>query len=161
MPSFSFPVNHRSVINGCLFVSFFPISIHCQKTDWEVAIKSINKKNLSKSQILLGKEIKILKVSCHLRLCYRVSSCSNCPDQRFEKLSCWGLLHMISDFFSLGTAAREHRGALWCPGRHTSHFDLFRCSFTFLYSCVHLHNGGCQVSQCLSFVLKAASPLWL
>lgn len=35
---------------------------HLQKTDWEVAIKSINKKNLSKSQILLGKEIKILKV---------------------------------------------------------------------------------------------------
>ena len=38
--------------------SVFPF----QKTDWEVAIKSINKKNLSKSQILLGKEIKILKV---------------------------------------------------------------------------------------------------
>lgn len=37
-----------------------------QKTDWEVAIKSINKKNLSKSQILLGKEIKILKVSMTL-----------------------------------------------------------------------------------------------
>lgn len=37
-----------------------------QKTDWEVAIKSINKKNLSKSQILLGKEIKILKVSMPL-----------------------------------------------------------------------------------------------
>uniref|UniRef100_A0A3Q3RLN9 non-specific serine/threonine protein kinase n=1 Tax=Mastacembelus armatus TaxID=205130 RepID=A0A3Q3RLN9_9TELE len=35
---------------------------HRKKTDWEVAIKSINKKNLSKSQILLGKEIKILKV---------------------------------------------------------------------------------------------------
>uniref|UniRef100_A0A8B9K6I9 non-specific serine/threonine protein kinase n=1 Tax=Astyanax mexicanus TaxID=7994 RepID=A0A8B9K6I9_ASTMX len=35
---------------------------HKKKTDWEVAIKSINKKNLSKSQILLGKEIKILKV---------------------------------------------------------------------------------------------------
>uniref|UniRef100_A0A4W4HU13 non-specific serine/threonine protein kinase n=1 Tax=Electrophorus electricus TaxID=8005 RepID=A0A4W4HU13_ELEEL len=34
---------------------------HKKKTDWEVAIKSINKKNLSKSQILLGKEIKILK----------------------------------------------------------------------------------------------------
>uniref|UniRef100_A0A4W5R3L2 non-specific serine/threonine protein kinase n=1 Tax=Hucho hucho TaxID=62062 RepID=A0A4W5R3L2_9TELE len=33
------------------------------KTDWEVAVKSITKKNLSKSQILLGKEIKILKVS--------------------------------------------------------------------------------------------------
>uniref|UniRef100_A0A4W5RXA4 non-specific serine/threonine protein kinase n=1 Tax=Hucho hucho TaxID=62062 RepID=A0A4W5RXA4_9TELE len=36
---------------------------HRKKTDWEVAVKSINKKNLSKSQILLGKEIKILKVS--------------------------------------------------------------------------------------------------
>uniref|UniRef100_A0A670KIF2 non-specific serine/threonine protein kinase n=1 Tax=Podarcis muralis TaxID=64176 RepID=A0A670KIF2_PODMU len=35
---------------------------HRKKTDWEVAIKSINKKNLSKSQLLLGKEIKILKV---------------------------------------------------------------------------------------------------
>lgn len=31
-----------------------------------MAIKSINKKNLSKSQILLGKEIKILKVSLNL-----------------------------------------------------------------------------------------------
>ncbi|XP_075848370.1 serine/threonine-protein kinase ULK2 isoform X4 [Microtus pennsylvanicus] len=38
---------------------------HRQKTDWEVAIKSINKKNLSKSQILLGKEIKILKELQH------------------------------------------------------------------------------------------------
>uniref|UniRef100_A0A8C3WPX2 non-specific serine/threonine protein kinase n=1 Tax=Catagonus wagneri TaxID=51154 RepID=A0A8C3WPX2_9CETA len=36
-----------------------------RKTDWEVAIKSINKKNLSKSQILLGKEIKILKELQH------------------------------------------------------------------------------------------------
>lgn len=33
-----------------------------QKHDWEVAIKCINKKNLAKSQTLLGKEIKILKV---------------------------------------------------------------------------------------------------
>uniref|UniRef100_A0A674N3U3 non-specific serine/threonine protein kinase n=1 Tax=Takifugu rubripes TaxID=31033 RepID=A0A674N3U3_TAKRU len=39
---------------------------HRKKTDWEVAIKSINKKNLSKSQILLGKEIKILKSTCWL-----------------------------------------------------------------------------------------------
>ncbi|KAM7413732.1 hypothetical protein PAMA_020892 [Pampus argenteus] len=38
---------------------------HRKKTDWEVAIKSINKKNLSKSQILLGKEIKILKELQH------------------------------------------------------------------------------------------------
>uniref|UniRef100_A0A8C8D9V6 non-specific serine/threonine protein kinase n=1 Tax=Oncorhynchus tshawytscha TaxID=74940 RepID=A0A8C8D9V6_ONCTS len=37
---------------------------HRKKTDWEVAIKSITKKNLSKSQILLGKEIKILKFLC-------------------------------------------------------------------------------------------------
>uniref|UniRef100_A0AAX7VG78 non-specific serine/threonine protein kinase n=1 Tax=Astatotilapia calliptera TaxID=8154 RepID=A0AAX7VG78_ASTCA len=39
---------------------------HRKKTDWEVAIKSINKKNLSKSQILLGKEIKILKEPINL-----------------------------------------------------------------------------------------------
>ncbi|XP_056612520.1 serine/threonine-protein kinase ULK2 isoform X1 [Triplophysa dalaica] len=38
---------------------------HKKKNDWEVAIKSINKKNLSKSQILLGKEIKILKELQH------------------------------------------------------------------------------------------------
>ncbi|XP_027855171.1 serine/threonine-protein kinase ULK2 [Xiphophorus couchianus] len=38
---------------------------HRKKTEWEVAIKSINKKNLSKSQILLGKEIKILKELQH------------------------------------------------------------------------------------------------
>ncbi|XP_074045340.1 serine/threonine-protein kinase ULK2 isoform X3 [Macrotis lagotis] len=38
---------------------------HRKKTDWEVAIKSINKKNLSKSQLLLGKEIKILKELQH------------------------------------------------------------------------------------------------
>ncbi|XP_018604127.2 serine/threonine-protein kinase ULK2 isoform X1 [Scleropages formosus] len=38
---------------------------HRKKTDWEVAIKSINKKNLSRSQILLGKEIKILKELQH------------------------------------------------------------------------------------------------
>lgn len=33
-----------------------------QKRDWVVAVKCINKKNLAKSQSLLGKEIKILKV---------------------------------------------------------------------------------------------------
>uniref|UniRef100_A0A8C2U0H3 non-specific serine/threonine protein kinase n=1 Tax=Coturnix japonica TaxID=93934 RepID=A0A8C2U0H3_COTJA len=51
---------------------------HRKKTDWEVAIKSINKKNLSKSQILLGKEIKILKdnkcLFCHLLLCVLFSA---------------------------------------------------------------------------------------
>uniref|UniRef100_A0AAQ6AFZ5 non-specific serine/threonine protein kinase n=1 Tax=Amphiprion ocellaris TaxID=80972 RepID=A0AAQ6AFZ5_AMPOC len=36
---------------------------HREKHDWEVAVKCINKKNLAKSQTLLGKEIKILKVS--------------------------------------------------------------------------------------------------
>ncbi|KAG7216567.1 hypothetical protein INR49_023276 [Caranx melampygus] len=34
---------------------------HREKHDWEVAVKCINKKNLAKSQTLLGKEIKILK----------------------------------------------------------------------------------------------------
>uniref|UniRef100_A0A669DJ00 Unc-51 like autophagy activating kinase 1 n=1 Tax=Oreochromis niloticus TaxID=8128 RepID=A0A669DJ00_ORENI len=36
---------------------------HREKHDWEVAVKCINKKNLAKSQTLLGKEIKILKVN--------------------------------------------------------------------------------------------------
>ncbi|KAK7933886.1 hypothetical protein WMY93_004782 [Mugilogobius chulae] len=38
---------------------------HKQKHHWEVAIKCINKKNLAKSQSLLGKEIKILKELKH------------------------------------------------------------------------------------------------
>lgn len=48
-----------------------------QKHDLEVAVKCINKKNLAKSQTLLGKEIKILKVSQRLEGRGRgwVSSC--------------------------------------------------------------------------------------
>ncbi|CAL1616280.1 unnamed protein product [Knipowitschia caucasica] len=38
---------------------------HKQKCNWEVAIKCINKKNLAKSQSVLGKEIKILKELRH------------------------------------------------------------------------------------------------
>ncbi|XP_034758301.2 serine/threonine-protein kinase ULK1-like isoform X1 [Acipenser ruthenus] len=38
---------------------------HKEKPDWEVAVKCINKKNLAKSQTLLGKEIKILKELKH------------------------------------------------------------------------------------------------
>uniref|UniRef100_A0A3Q3ETR7 non-specific serine/threonine protein kinase n=1 Tax=Labrus bergylta TaxID=56723 RepID=A0A3Q3ETR7_9LABR len=53
---------------------------HRKKTDWEVAIKSINKKNLSKSQILLGKEIKILKVSMTLNCLSFISSYCNGGD---------------------------------------------------------------------------------
>uniref|UniRef100_A0A3Q3K2N3 non-specific serine/threonine protein kinase n=1 Tax=Monopterus albus TaxID=43700 RepID=A0A3Q3K2N3_MONAL len=53
---------------------------HRKKTDWEVAIKSINKKNLSKSQILLGKEIKILKVSMTLNSFSPISSYCNGGD---------------------------------------------------------------------------------
>lgn len=41
----------------------FARNVSSQKHDWEVAVKCINKKNLAKSQTLLGKEIKILKVS--------------------------------------------------------------------------------------------------
>lgn len=41
-----------------------------------VAIKSITKKNLAKSQSLLGKEIKILKVSCTLHILNRFSYCT-------------------------------------------------------------------------------------
>uniref|UniRef100_A0A8C7D0J2 non-specific serine/threonine protein kinase n=1 Tax=Oncorhynchus kisutch TaxID=8019 RepID=A0A8C7D0J2_ONCKI len=49
---------------------------HRKKMDWEVAVKSINKKNLSKSQILLGKEIKILKVSSILLIKWFCLYCS-------------------------------------------------------------------------------------
>ncbi|KAJ6659105.1 hypothetical protein lerEdw1_019408 [Lerista edwardsae] len=38
---------------------------HKEKPEVEVAIKCINKKNLAKSQTLLGKEIKILKELKH------------------------------------------------------------------------------------------------
>uniref|UniRef100_A0A8D2ZM22 non-specific serine/threonine protein kinase n=1 Tax=Scophthalmus maximus TaxID=52904 RepID=A0A8D2ZM22_SCOMX len=38
---------------------------HKERRDWEVAVKCINKKNLGKSQSLLGKEIKILKELKH------------------------------------------------------------------------------------------------
>uniref|UniRef100_A0A8C7ZYY8 non-specific serine/threonine protein kinase n=1 Tax=Oryzias sinensis TaxID=183150 RepID=A0A8C7ZYY8_9TELE len=38
---------------------------HKEKHGWEVAVKCINKKNLAKSQSLLGKEIKILKELKH------------------------------------------------------------------------------------------------
>lgn len=41
---------------------FFVCLFFSKKRDWEVAVKCINKKNFSKSQALLGKEIKILKV---------------------------------------------------------------------------------------------------
>lgn len=41
---------------------FLCVCVREQKHDWEVAVKCINKKNLAKSQTLLGKEIKILKV---------------------------------------------------------------------------------------------------
>uniref|UniRef100_A0A2R8MDN5 non-specific serine/threonine protein kinase n=1 Tax=Callithrix jacchus TaxID=9483 RepID=A0A2R8MDN5_CALJA len=63
---------------------------HRQKTDWEVAIKSINKKNLSKSQILLGKEIKILKELQHENIValYDVQRC------------CWNM-QMEFDFVCL------------------------------------------------------------
>uniref|UniRef100_A0A8D3ASP5 non-specific serine/threonine protein kinase n=1 Tax=Scophthalmus maximus TaxID=52904 RepID=A0A8D3ASP5_SCOMX len=53
---------------------------HRKKTDWEVAIKCINKKNLSKSQILLGKEIKILKVSLTLNSLSLISCYCNGGD---------------------------------------------------------------------------------
>lgn len=57
-----------------LNLSFLSALCSPQKTDWEVAIKSINKKNLSKSQILLGKEIKILKVSMTLNCLSLISA---------------------------------------------------------------------------------------
>uniref|UniRef100_A0A8C1HBC3 non-specific serine/threonine protein kinase n=1 Tax=Cyprinus carpio carpio TaxID=630221 RepID=A0A8C1HBC3_CYPCA len=52
---------------------------HKQKHDFEVAVKCINKKNLAKSQSLLGKEIRILKVSFVVTLlfvCFLLQYCN-------------------------------------------------------------------------------------
>lgn len=47
-------------MNGEIYIC--GIYVLFQKPELEVAVKCINKKNLAKSQTLLGKEIKILKV---------------------------------------------------------------------------------------------------
>lgn len=49
-------------MNGHVHNKRSHVAFSAQKHDWEVAVKCINKKNLAKSQTLLGKEIKILKV---------------------------------------------------------------------------------------------------
>uniref|UniRef100_A0AAY4DDY0 non-specific serine/threonine protein kinase n=1 Tax=Denticeps clupeoides TaxID=299321 RepID=A0AAY4DDY0_9TELE len=59
-----FEYNRKDLVGHGAFAVVFK-GRHKKKTDWEVAIKSINKKNLTKSQILLGKEIKILKELQH------------------------------------------------------------------------------------------------
>ncbi|XP_054629211.1 serine/threonine-protein kinase ULK1a isoform X3 [Dunckerocampus dactyliophorus] len=53
---------------------------HKEKHEWEVAVKCINKKNLSKSHSLLGKEIKILKELKHRNIvrlldCQEIGGC--------------------------------------------------------------------------------------
>ncbi|XP_067864549.1 serine/threonine-protein kinase ULK2 isoform X1 [Heptranchias perlo] len=59
-----FEYNRKDLIGHGAFAVVFK-GRHRKKSDWEVAVKCINKKNLSKSQILLGKEIKILKELQH------------------------------------------------------------------------------------------------
>ncbi|XP_007904392.1 serine/threonine-protein kinase ULK2 isoform X2 [Callorhinchus milii] len=59
-----FEYNRKDLIGHGAFAVVFK-GRHRKKPDWEVAVKCINKKNLSKSQILLGKEIKILKELQH------------------------------------------------------------------------------------------------
>lgn len=59
-----FEYNRKDLIGHGAFAVVFK-GRHRKKLDWEVAVKCINKKNLSKSQILLGKEIKILKELQH------------------------------------------------------------------------------------------------
>ncbi|KAK5610391.1 Serine/threonine-protein kinase ulk1 [Crenichthys baileyi] len=59
-----FEFNRKDLIGHGAFAVVFK-GRHKEKRDWEVAVKCINKKNLSKSQSLLGKEIKILKELRH------------------------------------------------------------------------------------------------
>uniref|UniRef100_A0A671KGA4 Serine/threonine-protein kinase ULK1-like n=1 Tax=Sinocyclocheilus anshuiensis TaxID=1608454 RepID=A0A671KGA4_9TELE len=56
-----FEFNRKDLIGHGAFAVVFK-GRHKQKHDFEVAVKCINKKNLAKSQSLLGKEIRILKV---------------------------------------------------------------------------------------------------
>uniref|UniRef100_UPI0037E72E42 serine/threonine-protein kinase ULK1a n=1 Tax=Semicossyphus pulcher TaxID=241346 RepID=UPI0037E72E42 len=59
-----FEFNRKDLIGHGAFAVVFK-GRHKEKRDWEVAVKCINKKNLAKSQTLLGKEIKILKELKH------------------------------------------------------------------------------------------------
>ncbi|XP_067862284.1 serine/threonine-protein kinase ULK1 isoform X2 [Heptranchias perlo] len=59
-----FEFNRKDLIGHGAFAVVFK-GRYKEKHDWEVAIKCINKKNLAKSQTLLGKEIKILKELKH------------------------------------------------------------------------------------------------
>ncbi|XP_069767604.1 serine/threonine-protein kinase ULK2 isoform X3 [Narcine bancroftii] len=73
-----FEYNRKDLIGHGAFAVVFK-GRHRKKLDWEVAVKCINKKNLSKSQILLGKEIKILKELQHENIValYDVQETSN------------------------------------------------------------------------------------
>ncbi|XP_054466443.1 serine/threonine-protein kinase ULK1a isoform X2 [Anoplopoma fimbria] len=59
-----FEFNRKDLIGHGAFAVVFK-GRHKEKRDWVVAVKCINKKNLAKSQVLLGKEIKILKELKH------------------------------------------------------------------------------------------------
>ncbi|KAA0713854.1 Serine/threonine-protein kinase ULK1 [Triplophysa tibetana] len=59
-----FEFNRKDLIGHGAFAVVFR-GRHRKKHDFEVAVKCINKKNLAKSQSLLGKEIKILKELKH------------------------------------------------------------------------------------------------
>uniref|UniRef100_A0A665WMC5 non-specific serine/threonine protein kinase n=1 Tax=Echeneis naucrates TaxID=173247 RepID=A0A665WMC5_ECHNA len=59
-----FEFNRKDLIGHGAFAVVFK-GRHKERRDWEVAVKCINKKNLAKSQSLLGKEIKILKELKH------------------------------------------------------------------------------------------------
>ncbi|XP_041854225.1 serine/threonine-protein kinase ULK1a isoform X2 [Melanotaenia boesemani] len=59
-----FEFNRKDLIGHGAFAVVFK-GRHKEKRDWEVAVKCINKKNIAKSQSLLGKEIKILKELRH------------------------------------------------------------------------------------------------
>ncbi|XP_068608748.1 serine/threonine-protein kinase ULK1 [Brachionichthys hirsutus] len=60
----TFEFSRKDLIGHGAFAVVFK-GRHREKHDWEVAVKCINKKNLAKSQTLLGKEIKILKELKH------------------------------------------------------------------------------------------------
>lgn len=89
---------------GCVVVFMYSLCLPSKKRDWEVAVKCINKKNLGKSQCLLAKEIKILKVCIYLRWC-----CGMSP--RIP------LTNMFFPTPLLGAETWEHCSTTWLSGK--------------------------------------------
>uniref|UniRef100_W5JYH4 non-specific serine/threonine protein kinase n=1 Tax=Astyanax mexicanus TaxID=7994 RepID=W5JYH4_ASTMX len=96
-----FEFNRKDLIGHGAFAVVFR-GRHKQKHDLEVAVKCINKKNLAKSQSLLGKEIKILKELKHENIVGLLD---------FQEIS--GCVYLVMEYCNGGDLAEYlHKGSL-------------------------------------------------